>query len=185
MTGSSLGTADDPKFPLRDFFEAVVFANIAKLVGPGGRYQGYTVVIQGDNAGPHECAIFQRYVKEYCEAQGWHWKPQAPQMPHANVCDLSVFPGMSKHHTHLARGIGGLKVISEDETWDAAQGVFDGYTSEKIARGFVHCQKILEEVVKQRGKNDFLGSSGSIHFGIRKGFEATDYGVKPRPPKVE
>ena len=180
VTGSSLGTPDDPKFPLKDFFETVVFENISKLVDPGGRYEGYTVVIQGDNAGPHECGVFQKYVKEYCNGRGWHWEPQAPQMPHANVCDLSVFPGISKHHTRLSRNIGGLKVISEDETWDAAKGVFEEYSSEKIARGFVHCQKILEEVVKQQGRNDFLGSSGSIHFGVRKGFEATDYGVKPR-----
>ena len=76
-----------------------------------------------------------------------------------------------------------MSVISEDDTWAAAKQVWHEYSSEDIARGFVHCQKILEEVVRQEGRNDFLGSSGSTHFGIRKEYVATEYGVKPR--KVE
>ena len=180
VTGSSYGTVDDPKFPLEDFFRVTVFPEIDSLVRPGGRYEGYTPVIQGDNAGPHESGTFQTYVKDYCDGMGWHWEPQAPQMPHANVCDLSVFPNMSKRHSELARGIGGLKVLSKDETWGAAEKVWGQLDSPSIASGFIHCHKILEKVREVNGKNDFLGSGGSIHFGVRKGLEQVPLGLVPK-----
>ena len=99
VTGSNIGTADSPKFPLMSYFEETVFPRIIALVGPGGKFENYTVVIQGDNAGPHEDKVYKRYVEEYCGREGWHWEPQAPQMPHMNVLDLSVFPNMSKRHS--------------------------------------------------------------------------------------
>jgi hypothetical protein len=43
VTGSKEGSVDDPKFPLKLVFEHVI------LVGPGGHYEGRTVIIQGDN----------------------------------------------------------------------------------------------------------------------------------------
>jgi hypothetical protein len=50
FTGSSQGTSDDPKFALKDMFAFYVFPQLVQLVGPGGEYEGYTVVIQlGDN----------------------------------------------------------------------------------------------------------------------------------------
>ena len=54
-------------------------------------------------------------------------------MPHMNVLDLSVFPCMSKRHCALARRVGGCKVLSEDEIWSAAERVWDGLESAKVA----------------------------------------------------
>jgi hypothetical protein len=95
VTGSSRGTPEDPKFALKDMFEFHVFPEIARLVGPGGEYEGFIPILQGDNTGPHGEAEFIRFMTEYCQNNGWHWKPQAPQMLHMNVLDLSVFPNMS------------------------------------------------------------------------------------------
>ena len=54
VTGSNSGTSDEPKFPLKRVFQHSVFPNLDSLVRPGGKFDGYTVIIQGDQAGPHE-----------------------------------------------------------------------------------------------------------------------------------
>ena len=123
VTGSNKGTSDDPKFPLLNLFEHHIFPRIVTLVGPGCKYEGYIVVIQGVNAGPHNEAAYINYVTSHCNLKGHHWEPQAHQMPHLNVLDLSVFPAMSKRHTSLSRERGGLHVLKQDEIWDAAKDV--------------------------------------------------------------
>ena len=37
----------------------------------GGQFGGYTPIIQGDNAGPHEDVTFKKGVRGYCEREGW------------------------------------------------------------------------------------------------------------------
>ena len=49
------------------------------------------MVIQGDNTGSHNEAAYINYVKSYCDFEWYYWEPQAPQMPHLNVLDLSFF----------------------------------------------------------------------------------------------
>ena len=70
MTGSSCGTADDPKFALLNYFRDNIFEAIKDLVKVGGKYEGYTTIIQGDNAGPHNDATFMKYVNDYCTTEG-------------------------------------------------------------------------------------------------------------------
>jgi hypothetical protein len=53
VTGLDSGTSDAPKFALLDLFRDIIFPEIHWLVGPGGKYEGYIPVMQGDNAGPH------------------------------------------------------------------------------------------------------------------------------------
>ena len=76
MTGSSCGTADDPKFALLDYFEDLVFEAVKDLVKLGGKFDRCTPIIQGDNAGPHQDTTFKRGVEEYCVREGWKWIPQ-------------------------------------------------------------------------------------------------------------
>ena len=104
VTGSSPGTPSDPKCPLLPIFQNIIFPRIESMVGPGGKYEGYTPVFQGDNAGPHQDATYVNTVKQYCNDRGWYWEPQAPQMPHMNVLDLSVFPC----HGVILRNVGRL-----------------------------------------------------------------------------
>ena len=47
----------------------------------------------------------------YKEDQGWKWYPWAPQMPHANVLDLSVFPAMSRRYCNLIMTKSGIRVV--------------------------------------------------------------------------
>jgi hypothetical protein len=80
ITGSFHGTPKDPKFALKNMFELYVFPESARLVGPGQEHEGSIPIIQGDNAGPHGKAKFNRFMTEYHESKGWHRKPQAPQI---------------------------------------------------------------------------------------------------------
>jgi hypothetical protein len=104
VTGSKAGTADNPKLPLLNVFLNNLFPKVERLVGHGGEFDGYTPIFQGDNAGPHQDKAHIKFVTEYCTEKGWHWEPQAAQMPHMNVLDLSVFPSMSR--SHILKGAG-------------------------------------------------------------------------------
>ena len=52
-------------------------------------------------------------------------------MPHINVLDLSVFPAMSRRHSHMVRSLHGTRVVNEeDEIWASAVRVWDAFLSE-------------------------------------------------------
>ena len=181
VTGSNQGTKKDPKLPLLLVFKEVVFPAIRNLVGPGGKYEDCHVIIQGDQAGPHEDAVFTRYVTDYCTEQGWTWQPQAPQMPHANVLDLSVFPAMSRRHAEWARRLVGTKVLGPDQIWEMANDVWNEIPNSKIASAFIQYYRIMGQVVKAGGGNEFVGrmSKDNLHTGVRKEFDETANGMKP------
>ena len=150
-------------------------------------------MIQGDQAGPHEDTEFKRVMEvELAKRIGWHWEPQAPQMPHANVLDLGMFPAMSKRHTDLARQWNGLGVLKEDEIWRSAKAVFGQYEESKIAATFIHMYRLMKKVKKERGDSCFVGQEGSLSCGVRKDFHETEAGgmarkdgkTIPPPPQI-
>ena len=67
-------------------------------------------------------------------------------MPHVNVCDLSVFPNMSKRHTQLARDHHGTHVLTEEQIWKAAEEVFKQLPSSKIASGFIQTYRLAKKL---------------------------------------
>jgi hypothetical protein len=181
VTGSGEGTSKEPKFPLMTFFATTVFPEIEKLVKKGGRFEGYTPVIQGDNAGPHNDATFSRYVTDHCKKVGWLWEPQGPQMPHMNVLDLAVFPCMSRRHSHESRSLHGTRVLKEDEIWESAVKVWNDLPSSKIANSFVLANRIARKIEETKGGNEFLaGKKGGLSSGIRRDFVATEFGNRRR-----
>ena len=144
-------------------------------------------MFQGNNAGPHEEQAHLKFVGDCCDERGWHWEPQALQMPHMNNLDLSVFPMMSRRHTQMARDRGGLHVLKEDEIWEATELVWKELPNSKIASGFVQAHRIAKKVVAAKGDNNFLGPSGKNSTGIgsnvRRDFEATKMGLKRKDGK--
>jgi len=66
ITGSDEGTSENPKLSLKRVFKEVVFEEVDKMVAMGAPLEGYKPVYQGDKAGPHEEAEFQRFVKQHC-----------------------------------------------------------------------------------------------------------------------
>jgi hypothetical protein len=181
VTGSDPGTSSDPKFPLKKLFNEHVFPRLDQLVGPGGRFQGYTVIIQGDQAGPHEEDEFVWYMRLLCVRRGWCFEPQSPQSPHLNNLDLAVFPAMSTRHSILSRKKG-LRVMNKEEVWDAAMQVWNELSSSVIARGFVQVHRLAQKVVQANGANGFLHAKGDqgLHCGIKKDFHDTEDGIKRR-----
>jgi hypothetical protein len=177
VTGSDAGTCRSPKYPLLPLFLNTVFPKVEALVGVGGRYAGYVPIIQGSNAGPHQEGDFDASCKAYCHTRGWHWIPQAPQMPYANNLDLVVFPCMSKRHTQLLRQHGN-SVIPNDQIWKAAQEVWNDLESYVIARrGFILAYIIAAKVIEGEGGNDFLNNA-DFHCEVWKDFANTATGIK-------
>lgn len=175
VTGSNEGTSDKPKFSLLSLMRDHIFPKINDLIKPGGEYEGYLPVIQGDNAGPHTDQTYIRYVTGYCERENWKWEPQAPQMPHANNLDLSVFPQMSKRHSKILSSYG-KKCAPAEEIWQAANQVWKDLPSADIARGFILAYRIAEKVIKYKGKNTFLQQS-DFHSNVRDDFADGPNGV--------
>ena len=62
VTGSTDGTSADPKFSLLRLFRNGIRQRVRELVAPGGRFEGRTVIIQADSAGPH---IEKTFVDEF------------------------------------------------------------------------------------------------------------------------
>jgi len=179
VTGSNDGTADNPKFSLIRWFNELIFSNIAKLVdGPNAPFQGYTPVIQGDNAGPHIEGTFMKRMQEYCNERGWLLEPQAPQMPHLNVNDLAIFPAMSKWHSYKVRQRT-KNVASKDLTWECANQVWQEFPESKIAKAFVLAWCLTATIIKKGGDNSFLGTK-EMHRGISSDFHETINGLKPK-----
>jgi len=183
VTGLDEGMSDKPKFSLKSLFKDVIFPRVCQLVGPGGEYEGYTPIFQGDQAGPHEDAKFRKFCDECCKEKGFHWIPQAPQMPHMNNLDLAVFPAMSKRHSRLIRESTD-RCAKPDEIWNAAYRVWCDLPSATIARGFVLAYRVAEKVVKCKGENGFLHDS-TFHSNVRKDFADTPKGVKSKCFVVE
>ena len=176
VTGSDEGTSDNPKFSLKTLFEEQIIPIIERLIRE--EYPGYIPVIQGDNAGPHQDKTFLDFITEKCQEKGWHWEPQAPQMPHVNNLDLSVFPKMSKNHGDMLRQCS-QGVAKNDKIWETAQAVWHELDSPSIARGFVLSTRIAQKVIDNKGSNSFL-RKGGLHCDVRSDFKNVDKGIKPK-----
>jgi hypothetical protein len=79
VTGSDVGTATKPCFPLKHLWEYTLIPAIAQLVQTGGPCDGATVVVQQDNAGPHIEERYRTWMHAQFEQLGWMYEPQAPQ----------------------------------------------------------------------------------------------------------
>lgn len=178
VTGNSEGTSDNPKFSLKRLFMDLVFELVETYVKPGGQFEGYTPVFQGDQAGPHEEETFKTAMTQTCAANGWYWEPQAPQMPHLNVLDLAVFPAMSKRHSELTRRHT-HSVASKDVIWDAAEEVWARLPACKIARSFILAWRLAQVVITRKGANTFLGTR-DMHARVREDFNDTVTGAAPK-----
>jgi hypothetical protein len=177
FTGSDTGTSDKPKFALEPLWNNSVLPRLDEIMGPGGDYEGYGVIGQGDNAGPHCNKEYLNFCKKEFTDRGWHWEPHAPQMPHANNLDLAVFPAMSKRHSQTLRDTASKGVAPPDKIWKATNDVWRNlHSAATIARGFVFAHQILDKVIQHNGSNAFLRSK-EFHSSVRKDFQSTEKGI--------
>jgi len=181
VTGSTSGTSTNPKFQLLGFLRDVLFPQLQKIVGPGGPFEGYCPIIQWDNAGPHTDKTLVAFAETFCAAQKpvpWGWEPQGPQMPHANVLDLLVFPKLSRNHGHVMRAAAGRSVAKPADIWKHARAEYLRCDSVDIAKAFVLAYRLMAKVIAANGGNHFL-HEGGVHSGVRDDFKATvdGYGI--------
>ena len=105
--------------------------------------------------------------------------------PHMNVNDLAVFPSMSRNHATELRSRGGIRVMKEDEIWNAAESVWRDMPSCDIGRSFVLAHRIAKKVISMHGDNIFLtGKKGGLHADVRKDFIDTPKGIQRRDNKT-
>jgi hypothetical protein len=89
-------------------------------------------------------------IKGHCETKGWYWEPQASQMTHMNVLDLSVFPCMSKGHIQKFRECGGRRVLPEDEIWQNAKDVWNELPNSKVASAYDQAYRIADKIIQAK-----------------------------------
>ena len=160
-----------------------VLPKVSELVAEGGQFEGYTVVLQGDNASPHTEGTFGREMKEYFDEKNWHIFNQAPQGPYFNVCDLLVFPMMSYRVSHILME-GNSTCKKPDLIWKAALEVWagkdgkSGISSSQIAAAFIQVYLICQLAKKAGGSNLWL-ANGAPHCGVRERFRKTEFGMEP------
>jgi len=180
VTGSDEGDAKNPKFSMKSYFAQKVVPVLDKITGEGGQFEGYTVTLQGDNAPGHVQGGFAAWLREEFDRRGWFVQNQAPQSPYVNVCGLSIFPGMSKRHTHRLLKDHGYKVPSPDEIWEAALEIWKELSSCTIARAFMQARRVHDIIIKDGGKESWL-SKGGPHCNTRKDFKNGADGVSVWP----
>jgi hypothetical protein len=87
---------------------------------------------------------------------------------------------MSWRHISKGRERGGLRVLSEDDIWETALGVWTELPNAKIASGFIQAHRIAAQVIKAGGDNKFLG----VGVGVRKDFHQTNDGIVWKDSKI-
>ena len=123
-------------------------------------------------------AEYVNFVESYCHSRGWLWEFQSPQAPYPNVCDLAVFPAMSRRHSHLLAERTD-SVASKDEIWAAAEKVWAELENHKIASGFILAWRNAKRIVDHHGDNCWLNTKDS-HHDVRKDFIPAATGIRPR-----
>ena len=146
------------------------------MTAAGAEYHGYTVVLQGDNASPHAESAFKKYLEKAFADRGWLIENQAPQSPYVNVCDLAIFPAMSKKHTHLLAEKFGFVVPKVEAIFEAAETIWSELDSCSIARAFIQARRVHNIIVRDGGKQAWL-TNGGPHCNCRRDYVNHDDGV--------
>jgi hypothetical protein len=188
ITGSNEGTAAAPKFTMLGYFKYKILPILDKMTkgpedgSPAGEYHGYTVVLQGDNASPHAETGFKEFIGVEFEKRGWLVENQAPQSPYVNVCDLAIFPCMSKRCTHLLSKTYGFAIPKVEAIFAAAETVWNDLDSCNIARAFIQARRVHNIIIEDGGSQAWL-TNGGPHCHCRRDFVNGEdcVSVVPRP----
>ena len=178
VTGSDNGTPTDPKFSLLSLWDITLTPSIEALVAPDGPCTGATVVFQEDNAGPHNCSVYRKFMVEEFSKRGWKIELQAPQGPYTNVLDLSVFPMMSKRHSEKLQMYCNSEA-DKKRVWNTAVSVWKETSSAEIGQAFILAYRVLAQIIKEEGNNAWL-AAGTPHCNVRNEYTRTNTGVRPK-----
>jgi hypothetical protein len=65
-----------------------------------------------------------------------------------------------------------------------AEDVWKELPNSKVASAYVQAYRIADKVIQAKGDNEFLGSGGNIHCGIRNDFKFTANGLERKDKKT-
>jgi hypothetical protein len=169
ITGSSVGSVKNPKYPLTEFF-ADELVRLESLAQELGTRTGKRVIVryQMDGAGPHCDTRLLAYLDEELGARGWHLKFQPPNSPITNVKDACIFPALSKRITAEQGLSHGSHVLSQDQLWNTIKLTWESFPLDTIARSYVMHHQVVSAIASCKGSDDFLRDKSYFHANVRK-----------------
>jgi hypothetical protein len=169
ITGCNEGTAADPKFPLKKFFEETELPKLDEVAARLEADTGKRIVIryQMDGAGPHKDGKLVNYLESEFDDRGWILKFQPANSPITNVKDACIFPAMSKRVTEAQGLTKGSHVLEGEELWSLVTDCYHNLPHETIARAYLGHHQMVNAIARDLGKDDFARERGGLHCGIR------------------
>jgi hypothetical protein len=152
ITGSSEGTAANPKFSLLKHWKEM---ELPKLDAAAQKIQtttGKCVVIcyQWDRARPHVNKCLVEWIQDKFDKRGWILIPQPP-----NSKDVTAEQGL----------INGSYVFEGEQLWQYVKRVWEKMKLSTIART---AEGIVNAIVKCKGNDNFAKDQKGLHCGIHK-----------------
>ena len=159
-------------------FEKDVFPRLKEVTG-GGTYDGYTVVIQGDQAGFPQRGRFREIYAVVLLRDGMVFRATIDAVAPFKQFGPSCFPSVVEEDIPLAEQ-NGLRLLRPQEIWETSLQTWAALPSCKIARALVLAYRLAKKVVEEGGDNNFLRGKGSkgLHSGISKDFYDTNTGIE-------
>lgn len=136
-----------------------------------GMRRNVVIVLQEDNAGPHNSKKYNRQMDILFEEKGWVRFNQPPQSPVTNVHDAAIFPMLSKLVSRIQAVMFGGRLLVGDELRTAVdKAYFDKNNLVAMSRAFAANHQIVSAILHYKGDNGYLKEKGGLTFGIRKTF---------------
>jgi len=170
ITGSSEGTAANPKFSLLKHWKETELPALDTAAQKMQTTTGKRVVIryQWDGARPHVDGKLTEYIRDEFDKRGWILIPQPANSPLTNAKDAALFPAMSKDVTAEQGLMNGSYVLEGEQLWQYIKRVWETMKLTTIARTYAGHHQIVNAIVKCKGKDDFAKDHKGLHCGIRK-----------------
>lgn len=132
-----------------------------------------------DGAGCHRNDKLVEFLKQEFEKRGWYYRPQPAQSPTTNVCDLTIFPCMSKRvsKNHRQWKDGSIHAMKPQEIWDAVMEEFRKLQLTVIANAFMTCKRLVTDLIEAEGSNTYLKEKNACHKDVRKTFIKSESGL--------
>ena len=123
-----------------------------------------------DGAGPHQCKKLRTMIDEEFNRRGWIFRFQPIQNPEINVKDSCVFPRLSRLVTKKQGRSNRSYILKKEDLWKTVMNCWEEMPNEVLAQAYSLHHQIVNAIIVNNGKNDFLYEKGGLHFGCRKQF---------------
>ena len=161
---------------------------LKNLVGPTGKFSGYTIIFQEDGAGPHQNSQYLNYMNTLFEKENWILLPQPPQSPCTNRLDLYVFPMLSKRVSKNWRQYhpsGHTHIMSTTEINAAVVEEWEKMKEVEIAKAAQVQYTVNKKIIECKGGNNFTYKKGALHSSVRSSNDVSGSKLKMKVELLE